>query len=388
MTNRPNIRLGIIGAGRVAEQCHIPAALSADGVDLVGIVDSSPTRLEALASSFQLSGMTATSSADLIGRVDAVLLALPNHLHYPVATQFLNAGVHVLCEKPLANTTREAHLLCDLADAAGLVLAVGYVKRFEPNCDLMKRLLDGRFLGRLDHFRFEYGTAGGWAPFSSYNLHPDQAGGGVLVTNGSHLLDRIICWFGEPSGVSYEDDSRGGVEANCRAMFTFDSGLTGELILSKTHSLQNGFRLYGEKGYIEIGHSQHKSLTHVPAGRPELKHEVSESRGREARSDIDYFRWQIEDFARAITTGLPARATGREGAASVALIERCYAAQAPLPDPVECRPACQAPPSRPARHSIDLKGVPLDDRPFGRDRLSIRECWTGGRSNAASEAGD
>ena len=61
-----------------------------------------------------------------------------------------------------------------------LILAVGYIKRFEPNFDLMKRLIDEGFLGKLDRFEFEYGSAGGWAPLSGYNLQREQAGGGSL----------------------------------------------------------------------------------------------------------------------------------------------------------------------------------------------------------------
>ena len=332
MTETSSLKLGMVGCGRVAEQCHIPAALGAAGVELVAVVDSSRERLEHVVGAFRLSCHATTSRGDLAGRVDAVLLPLPNHLHYPVANEFLTAGVHVLCEKPLANTAREASLLCDLAEARGLVLAVGYSKRFEPNFDLMKRLIDEAFLGKLERFEFEYGTAGGWAPVSSYNLQRDQAGGGVLVTNGSHLLDRMLCWFGYPSGVTYKDDSHGGVEANCSALFAFESGLSGRMTLSKTRPLRNRFCLYGERGCLEIEDSQHGSVTFLPAGERALKHEISELPAREALSDTDYFRLQIEDFAHAIQTGTRPRVTGREATASVRLIEQCYESRTALPE--------------------------------------------------------
>ena len=332
MNPTSNLRLGIVGCGRVAEQCHIPAALAASQVELVAVVDSNPERLDHIVGSFRLSCLATTSRADLAGKVDAVLLPLPNHLHYPVASEFLNVGVHVLCEKPLANTTREAGLLCDLAEAGDLVLAVGYMKRFEPNCQLMKRLIDEAFLGTLDRFEFEYGSAGGWAPVSGYNLEREQAGGGVLMTNGCHLLDRMLYWFGEPARVTFRDDSHGGVEANCLAVFVFQSGLTGAVRLSKTLSLRNRFRLYGERGCIEIGSAQHNSVMFLPAGQSGLEHEISEHPRRDARSDTEYFQLQIEDFARAIQTRTHPRASGREGMASIALIEQCYRTRTPLPE--------------------------------------------------------
>jgi predicted dehydrogenase/nucleoside-diphosphate-sugar epimerase len=317
-------RLGIVGCGRVAAECHIPAALSASNAELVAVADSTEDRLADILSTFSLSCLATTSYIDLIGNVDAVLLLLPNHLHYSVGSEFLAEGVHVLCEKPLATTTRDGRLLCELAEAKGLVLAVGYMKRFESNCDLMKRLLDQQFLGRLDRFDFEYGSTGHWSPVSGYNLQRQQAGGGVLMINGCHVLDRMLYWFGCPSSVEFSDDSHGGVEANCLAAFAFGSGLIGEVRLSRTQSLRNRFRLYGERGYIEIHESQHGSLSFVPSDGSGLRHEISADIGPKSGTNSDCFRLQIEDFAQAIQSGTQPRVTGRQGLASVHLIERCY----------------------------------------------------------------
>jgi len=129
----PALRLGVVGCGRVAEQCHIPAALGSSAVELAAIADSDPQRLELVRGSFGVSCKTFTSITSLVGQVDAVIICLPNDLHVPAASQFLNAGIHVLCEKPLANTVPGARALCELAEARDLLLAVGYIKRFEPN---------------------------------------------------------------------------------------------------------------------------------------------------------------------------------------------------------------------------------------------------------------
>ena len=324
-----NVKLGIVGCGTVAEH-HIPAALAAAGVDLIAISDSRADRLLHVRETFGLHCLAAESHSALIGKVDAVLLSLPNHLHYPIARDFLNKGIHVLCEKPLANTTHDAKLLCDLAEAAELVLAVGYMKRFEPNCDVMKRLIDDGFLGKLERFEFEQGGAGDWSPVSGYNLSREHAGGGVLMTNGCHFLDRMLFWFGYPSTVTYRDDSHGGVEANCSAVFTFDSGLTGLVTLSKTHSLSNRFRLIGERGRLEIDNAEHTTVTFFPALDSQFKHDISANGGQNGLTDTDYFRLQIEDFARAIRTRTRPRVTGRDGLSSIELIEQCYQARTPL----------------------------------------------------------
>lgn len=362
-----SIKLAIVGCGRIAEQCHIPAALSASHVELVAVVDDNPDRLDHVVGALGLSCLATTSRAALAERVDAVVLPLPNHLHYPIASEFLNAGVHVLCEKPLATTTREARLLCELAESRSLVLAVGYTKRFEPNFELMKRLIDEAFLGRLDGFEFEYGSAGGWAPVSSYNLRREGAGGGVLMTNGCHLLDRMVCWFGKPSSVTFSDDWHGGVEANCSAVFGFESGLTGEVRLSKTLPLRNRFRLYGERGCIEIENAQHGSVTFFPARQRGVKHQITEHPAREALSDIEYFRLQIEDFAHAIHTGTQPRVSGREGLASVELIEQCYRVRTPLPESwaIASLPKRNDAPARSRDGSGDSRNPAVSARPSG-----------------------
>jgi predicted dehydrogenase/nucleoside-diphosphate-sugar epimerase len=332
MKQTSKVRLAIIGCGKIAEQSHIPAALAASNTELVAVVDSLPERLGYVVGSFRLSCLATTSSGDLPGHVDAVLVSLPNHLHYPVASEFLRAGVHVLCEKPLANTAQEGRLLCEVAESRGLILAVGYVKRFERNFDLMKRLIEDRFLGTLHRFEFDYGTTGGWAPVSAYNLQRDHAGGGVLMINGCHFLDRMLCWFGYPSAIAFSDDSHGGVEANCSATFTFESGLVGEVTLSRTHSLRNRLRLYGERGCIEIKDSHRDSVTFFPAGHKGYKHEISMPEPHEPISDVQYFQFQIEDFVRAVQSGVEPRVTGRSGLASLELIEQCYRVRTPLPE--------------------------------------------------------
>jgi len=331
--DRSVTRLGIIGCGRIAEQGHVPAALATDAVEISGIADNNRDRLTDIADRFRLSCAATTCYEDLIGAVDAVVVSLPNDLHYSVASTFLNHRIHVLCEKPLATTLTEATRLCEIAEARRAVLAVGFMKRFEPNFVLVRQLLETNFLGDLYRFEFEYGTTGGWAPHSGYNLQREQAGGGVLMINGSHFLDRMLCWFGCPSDVRYSDDAHGGVEANCCAVFTFSSGLVGEVRLSKTVSLRNRFRLYGQRGCLEVPDSQRESATFFPADHPELKHEIVHDRGGAPLTDADYFRLQIEDFVRAIQRGAPPSVTGRQALPSIDLVEKCYRARTNLSEP-------------------------------------------------------
>ncbi len=83
----------------------------------------------------------------------------------------------------------------------GTVAAPGYVTRFRPNLRLLKSLLDQGYFGRVTRFVHQFGTAGGWAPLSGYNLARSATGGGVLMVTGTHFLDRMLWFWGMPNEV-------------------------------------------------------------------------------------------------------------------------------------------------------------------------------------------
>ena len=269
----------------------------------------------------------------MLDRVDAVVLALPNHLHAPIGEEFLNRRIHVLCEKPLAPTSAECERVCRAARANSAVLAVGYVTRFFPSTRLLKRLIDSEFLGPLRSFEYEFGTVGGWAPLSGYNLSRQTSGGGVLVVSGSHFMDRLLYLFGTARVLRFEDDSRGGIEANCLA--ALEAAIDGRPIhghvkLSKTHALLNRLRIAGENGVLEVGEGQTGSVNYFPAGES-LRHEITCAETPVAKED--YFRAQLEDFVRAIHDRADPLITGEQGWASVALMEECYRQATRLQEP-------------------------------------------------------
>jgi len=184
------LRLGIIGCGTITETAHLPAALSSPLIELTALSDPNAKRREYLLRLHGLPPIGFSDHRSVLDRVDAVVLALPNHLHAPIGEEFLDRRIHVLCEKPLAPTSAECERLCRAARANSAVLAVGYVTRFFPSTRLLKRLIDSGFLGPLRSFEYEFGTVGGWAPLSGYNLSRQTSGGGVLVVNTASSSNR------------------------------------------------------------------------------------------------------------------------------------------------------------------------------------------------------
>jgi len=308
----------------------MPAALKADGIELAALVDPDVGRAGVLKRMYGCSCELATSLDAVIDKVDGALIATPNHTHVGIARVALERGRPVLIEKPLTPRHAEAEELCALARTHGAFISVGFMTRHYPVVGLMRRLLEQGFFGRVTRFSFEYGTRGGWAPHTGYNLNREQSGGGVLLVSGTHYLDRMLFWFGSPRAFSYADDSHGGVEANCKAKLEFDGGLIGTLFFSKTVVLANRFVMETERYRVEIPWSERKRMTLWPRERPGVVMTLEDS---PAAKDEDCFELQLEEFARVVREGGRPSVTGEEGARSVKLCEDFYGARARLAEP-------------------------------------------------------
>lgn len=329
------VRVAIVGCGSITEGAHLPAVLASPEVQLVGLVDTSENRLRSLKEKFGPQIPAFRDHKELFDKVDAVVLALPNFLHAPVGTEFLKRGIPVLCEKPLSVRKAESIQLCEAAESGGASLAVGFVTRFFPSTLLTRNLLETGFLGQLRSFDYEFGTAGGWETASGYNLSREKSAGGVLAISGSHFLDRMLFLFGDVDVVRFQDDSRGGLEANCIAEFlAINNGrhLPGTVTLSKTHRLANRLRVIGEKGAIVVAEGQTLSVTFFPAGS-DLRQDIFLSSFVPGAPEQDYFRLQLEDFVRSIREKTSPRVTGEQGLKSAALMEACYARAERLDEP-------------------------------------------------------
>ncbi len=136
------VRVGVIGAGGVAQIEHIPNLLRlADRFDLAGVADPSPSVRAFVAGRYGL--RVFADAADLLALpLDAVVIASPDPLHPGHVTAALAAGLHVFCEKPLCYAVADIDRLIAARDAAGRVLQVGYMKRFDPSYEALQALLD------------------------------------------------------------------------------------------------------------------------------------------------------------------------------------------------------------------------------------------------------
>ncbi len=326
------VRLAIAGCGAITLTSHLPAALRSPAVRVVGLADPDPRCREAARE--RCGGAPVAASArleEILEGAEAVLVASPNHTHAAVARPALERALPVLVEKPITTTYADAVQLCELAERHGTFLAGAFCTRYFPGVRLMAHLLESGYFGRLRSFRFTLGVAGGWSPVSGYNLERAASGGGVLVISGSHFLDRLLWWFGRPRSFEYEDDSYGGVEANCRATLHYDGGLEGTLFLSKTVPLPHRFTLEGETCRCELAESPAGELTVFPHDRPELQNRVAFR--APAGGPANVFEAQLADFAAAVRGLRPPLVDGRFAAESVRLAEDFYRGRSQMPEP-------------------------------------------------------
>jgi predicted dehydrogenase len=137
------LRAGVVGVGQMGRY-HVAVMAELAQVELVGIADVDAKRVQELADTYDTAGLT--DYRELLGEVDVVSIAVPTTLHYDVARAFLEAGVHVLIEKPIAPTLAEARELFALAGQRGVMLHVGHVERFNGAVQELKNIVNDPIL--------------------------------------------------------------------------------------------------------------------------------------------------------------------------------------------------------------------------------------------------
>lgn len=194
------LKIGIVGIGNIAVQ-HIQGYLKNDRVELYAFCDVDAARLQARAEEFHVAH-TFTDLDEMLAlpELDAVSVCTVNSMHAPCALKAIRAGKHVLVEKPMATTLKEAEEMKAAAEKAGVMLMVGFVCRFGADTAVMKDFIDDGVLGEIYYAKASYlrrhGCPGGW--FQNKEL----SGGGPLIDLGVHRIDQTRFLVGSPKPVS------------------------------------------------------------------------------------------------------------------------------------------------------------------------------------------
>jgi predicted dehydrogenase len=204
-TGSDAIGIGIIGSGGIAQGAHLPAYRTLQqegGVRIVAVSDINEETARSAARQFEVENVY-HDYRSLLDRadIDAVSVCTPNFLHRQPTVDALLAGKHVLVEKPLAMNGAEGREMVETARRAGRKLQVGFMTRFGPGAQALKRFIDAGDMGQIYYARAQALRRRGipaWGVFTQ----KDKQGGGPLIDIGVHILDLTLWLMGHPRPVS------------------------------------------------------------------------------------------------------------------------------------------------------------------------------------------
>lgn len=307
------LRIALLGAGWITDY-HARAAIEHPGAELVA---ASSWREPSLAKLAERHGIprTTTDWRELAAdpTVDAAVIGTPNALHAQQAVAFLEAGKHVLVEKPMARNLEEADAMLAAAARSGARLMVAHCWRFHPDVRALRAKVAAGSLGEVVKTR-SYGVHAGWGP-SGWFTDPELAGGGALVDMGVHAIDTTRFLLGDPLPVEvfatvatrYGDYT---VDDDAILLVTWSNG-TNSIIESgwwQPHrgGLEADTEVYGTGGYARVwGH------TDVPDGYQHCSQPM--------------YSAQLAEFVEALAAGRQPRPSGEDGHVIVGIVERAYA---------------------------------------------------------------
>lgn len=193
------LRAGVVGLGWAGQQ-HMDAYAKLPGVELVAIAGMEDGPRAELGDKYGVERLY-SDWRDLVadGGLDVVSVAVPTFLHAPIAVGALEAGIHVLSEKPIARTATEAQTMVDAAHRSGRVLEVAFNHRRRGDIEALKAAIDAGQIGRPYHARAVWLRRAGIPALGSWFTNREMAGGGPLIDIGVHVLDYALHLFGEPS---------------------------------------------------------------------------------------------------------------------------------------------------------------------------------------------
>ncbi len=319
------VRYALVGLGHISQVAVLPAfAHARENSALTALISDDPVKRRTLGRRYgvkHLYSYDEYGEALAGGEFDAVYIALPNHLHRDYAVRAADAGIHVLCEKPLAPTEADCYAMIHAAQRNDVRLMTAYRLHFEPaNLSAIDLVQAGR-LGepRLFNSTFTLQVKPG-----DIRLNPHEMGGGVLYDIGIYCINAARNLFrAEPETVFatavHGTDARfAAVEESVSAVLTFPGDRLASFVASFGASDVAHYRVVGTEGDLVL------DPAYEYAG--EITRTLTvDGRSREKTwPKADQFAPELVNFSRAVRAGTDPEASGREGLCDVRVIRALY----------------------------------------------------------------
>ena len=326
-----SIKYAVFGGGPVVSEFYIPAFSRMNHESLKIVVEPnveinknircSGFANEIINKTFDSSWRELEKHSD----IKAIIIALPNFLHELAALEALNRGYNVLIEKPVALTIEGCRKIHNLAVDRCLVAAAGMVRRNLPGFMAMREAIKMGVLGTIESIEIEDGEYYPWLSDSGFFFRPES--GGILADMGVHYLDMIYQLFGRLTPISYQDDWKGGVEANCELDFFCSGSINARLKLSRDRKLGNFFIINGSAGKLVLNKENHKACFFYP-NKTNLVSEIKiDAPFFSSKLPVDFvssFCQQLNDFESAISGESDILSSAGDAADVMGMIEWCY----------------------------------------------------------------
>jgi predicted dehydrogenase len=293
-----DVRVAVVGVGHFG-RLHAGKYRDLEGVRLVGVVDPDATKAAEVAASAGTSAFTDLSQ--VLGQVDAVSIAVPTRSHFDVAAQCLNAGLHCLIEKPIAETVEQAEILIRLAADRNRILQVGHLVRFDAAREAMEGLIDAPMF--IECHRI--------APFK-----PRGTDVSVILDLMIHDIDLVLDLVGrkierlDAVGIPVLGDH----EDIANARIVFEGGCVANVTASRiSMKSERTLRLFQRSGYGRIDFIKRK-LTFIRRGGPVVEGFPDFQIEERDLPETDPLKREIASFIDCVRTGKTPLVDGAAGA--------------------------------------------------------------------------
>ncbi|MDP7641220.1 MAG: Gfo/Idh/MocA family oxidoreductase [Alphaproteobacteria bacterium] len=290
--------MGVAGVGYFGK-FHAAKIAAAPGAELVAVADSDGARAHKVAA---LHGATGCADArDMAGQIDAVAIAVPTRAHFEVAQAFLEAGVHVLLEKPIADNLDDAGRLIALAAEKELVLQIGHLPRFSGAAEFLRRRLDNPLF--IESLRI--------APFK-----PRGTDVSVVLDLMIHDLDFILSLVRAPiasidaAGAAVFSDS----EDIANARVKFENGCIANITASRISlKTERQMRIFQPDAYIAVDFDKRKTRIVGKKSAGPIAGLSDVAMQEESYEEVDELEREVEAFIAAVRDGAPPVVSGEDG---------------------------------------------------------------------------
>ncbi|MDQ2692420.1 MAG: Gfo/Idh/MocA family oxidoreductase [Chloroflexota bacterium] len=332
------LRFGIVGCGNASVPvCEAIAA--SPSAELTAVFDVNQDLAKDIHQRFHVPTMGTLAELLASEQVDAVYIAVPHYLLAALTQEVLRAGKHALAEKPLALSLRDADRLIHLADEQQVALGVFYEMRYASAHPLAREFIQAGMIGRIIGVQMQtlidkpttYWQSGyGGRSLNPWRSLKNQAGGGVVIMNTSHLLDALFYITGL-AVVSVSADmgtlvADVEVEDTASATFRFNNGALGSLMAgAHIKGAQNDeyFRVFGTEGQIHLPDPYGSDPLRIYLKRPWREFQRGQWYSISTER-VSVYRRAIEDYAVAVQSGGCAPVDGHAARRVLAVVMAIY----------------------------------------------------------------